>query len=285
MRRGLIIGTFLVPHRGHHRLISLASTMVQHLDVLVLASDDDPIIAQERTDWLREHLSKRARFQVVSRHLPAGIETAETADIRAAWRNGILDHLSGKVPDIVFGRSPRDIAVASLFGAQFCIPDEDLPAINASGRNLYGNPLSSWDDILPAARPLFARRIAVAGGNRASRNGTAFRLAQKMETAFVPDRGATQDIHYRAPFEQMIARSSTRAYIVAEDNPDEAPARLADHAFILPGERAAELANRYRTAGAIVTELDDPDDIDTLAAIVVSNYPTRHDTGQKSLCI
>ena len=56
MTRGLVIGKFLPPHRGHAFLIETARRQVDHLVVLVCSLGREPIPGDRRVEWLREML-------------------------------------------------------------------------------------------------------------------------------------------------------------------------------------------------------------------------------------
>ncbi|MBV9849921.1 MAG: adenylyltransferase/cytidyltransferase family protein [Armatimonadetes bacterium] len=52
--RGLVIGKFYPPHRGHKFLIETARAQVDHLTVIVCDRDTQTIPAERRAAWLRE---------------------------------------------------------------------------------------------------------------------------------------------------------------------------------------------------------------------------------------
>src|SRR3954453_23320624 len=54
MKRGLVIGKFYPPHRGHKYLIDVAASRVDHLDVLVCSLPDQVPTADQRAEWLRK---------------------------------------------------------------------------------------------------------------------------------------------------------------------------------------------------------------------------------------
>ena len=54
MTRGLVIGKFYPPHRGHQFLIETALSQVDRLDVLICVRPDQTISGELRKQWLQE---------------------------------------------------------------------------------------------------------------------------------------------------------------------------------------------------------------------------------------
>src|SRR5436305_10147371 len=55
MTRGLLLGKFMPPHRGHEYMIDFAAQLVDELTVLVCSIRSEPISGETRLDWMRRH--------------------------------------------------------------------------------------------------------------------------------------------------------------------------------------------------------------------------------------
>lgn len=54
MKRGLVVGKFYPPHRGHKFLIETALAQVDHLDIIVCVRLEQWIPGELRRQWLAE---------------------------------------------------------------------------------------------------------------------------------------------------------------------------------------------------------------------------------------
>ena len=81
-RRGLTLGKFLPPHRGHQYLIDFARHFVDELTVLVCSTDTDSIPGALRYQWMRSLFSD-CRILHVTDEVPQAPE--ESADFWPIW--------------------------------------------------------------------------------------------------------------------------------------------------------------------------------------------------------
>ena len=66
--RGLIIGKFMPPHRGHQFLIETASKLVDELTIILFTKSTEPIPAQLRVEWLRTLANPHRVIHVTDEH-------------------------------------------------------------------------------------------------------------------------------------------------------------------------------------------------------------------------
>lgn len=55
MTRGMLLGKFLPPHRGHEYMIEFARRLVDELTVQVCTVEREPIPGVLRYQWMRDH--------------------------------------------------------------------------------------------------------------------------------------------------------------------------------------------------------------------------------------
>src|SRR5215217_5704046 len=91
-RRGLIVGKFYPPHRGHKYLIDSARAQVEELSVIVCRKDGEVPAGELRAAWLREiHPDVRVLL----------IDDTLDADDSRLWAENSIRWL-GHAPDLVF---------------------------------------------------------------------------------------------------------------------------------------------------------------------------------------
>ena len=112
--RGLVIGKFYPPHRGHKFLIDTASAQVDHLTVVVCGKDSQAIPARLRAAWLREI---HPQVEV--------IEIVDTLgdDDSPGWAAHTREFL-GYTPDVVFTSEDYGDAYAHHLGCRHVLVDK-----------------------------------------------------------------------------------------------------------------------------------------------------------------
>ena len=90
--RGLIVGKFYPPHRGHGHLIETARAQVDELFVVVCGKDGESPAGGLRASWLRE-MHPGVRVLLID-------DTRDVQDPRA-WAENSL-RLLGRAPDALF---------------------------------------------------------------------------------------------------------------------------------------------------------------------------------------
>jgi cytidyltransferase-like protein len=94
--KGIVIGKFYPPHKGHHYLIDTAIQNSDEVDVLVVDNPTYHIPATQRAKWLQEY-HPTARVQI--------IPDINDDDNSPAWAQHTLQFL-GYRPDMVFSSEP-----------------------------------------------------------------------------------------------------------------------------------------------------------------------------------
>jgi HTH-type transcriptional repressor of NAD biosynthesis genes len=179
MSRGIVIGKFYPPHKGHKYLIYIAKSKVKNLTVIVCERHDQTIPGQLRADWLRE--------------MCPGVNVIVVNDILCdedskAWAQYTLQVLGFK-PDIVFTSEEYGDAYASRMGAQHILVDRDRAAVPISGTEIRARPLKNWDSIEPCVRAYYAKRVCVLGAESTGTTTMAKTLTEYYKTTGVTEFG------------------------------------------------------------------------------------------------
>ena len=179
MIRGLVVGKFYPPHRGHKFLIETALAQVDHLDVLVCARADQTISGELRADWLRE-IHPQAHVRVV--------DDRGKDDDSQFWAEYTIQTL-GYAPDVVFTSEDYGDAYAQFLGCRHVMVDRTRARVPVSARQIRSAPLRYWEYMEPCVRAHFTKRICVVGAESTGTTTLAEDLARHYKTVCVPEYG------------------------------------------------------------------------------------------------
>jgi HTH-type transcriptional repressor of NAD biosynthesis genes len=179
MIRGLVIGKFYPPHRGHKYLIETARSQVDQLVVLICDPGNEQPPAILRAAWLRE-MHPDADVQI--------IPDIHDDDNSAAWAAHTRRFL-GYAPDVVFTSEDYGQHYAHHLGCRHILVDRERVRFPISGRAIRQNPLAHWDDLEPCVRAYYAKRICVLGAESTGTTTLAQALAEHYHTIWVPEYG------------------------------------------------------------------------------------------------
>lgn len=178
--RGLVIGKFYPPHRGHKYLIDMATASSTHLTVVVCYKDSETIPGLLRAEWLQKIHPKVRVMAVLDNKLED-----DDSEGWAAYTKSIL----GYVPDAVFTSESYGDPYAQFLGCVHVLVDRDRVHIPISGTMIRGNPMKYAHYLEPCVRAYFARRIAIVGAESTGTTTLAEALARHYKTVWVPEYG------------------------------------------------------------------------------------------------
>lgn len=179
MIRGLVIGKFYPPHRGHKLLIETALVQVDHLDVLVCARTGEAIPGVSRTRWLQEiHPQAHVR----------AIDDPGEDDNSEFWARYTVQIL-GCQPDVVFTSEDYGETFARHLGSRHVLVDRERKQIPVSASAIRMAPLRHWEYLEPCVRAYFAKLVCVVGAESTGKTTLARDLAEHYRTVFVPEYG------------------------------------------------------------------------------------------------
>lgn len=177
--RGLIVGKFYPPHRGHHFLIDTARTRVDELYVIVCATPEQEPAGELRAAWLRE-IHPDARVLLID-------DTLDPDDSKL-WAEHSIRWL-GFVPDLVFTSEDYGDRFAHYLGCPHVQVDKARQAVPISGTEIRADPLACWDFLEPPARGYYARRVCLIGAESTGKTSLARALAARYHTVWVAEYG------------------------------------------------------------------------------------------------
>lgn len=214
--RGLILGKFLPPHRGHDYLFQFARGWVDDLTIVVASLAAEPIAGELRLAWVRE-LAPYARVLHHTRENPS--YPHEHPHFWQLWKES-LTSLLPELPELVFSSEDYGEELARQLGATHVPVDPERRHFPVSGTAVREDPLAHWDFLPPAVRAHYALRVAIVGPESTGKTTLARELAESYQTLWVPE-------YARAFLDWRNARRPQDAICLPEDIPFIAAGQVA----------------------------------------------------------
>jgi NadR type nicotinamide-nucleotide adenylyltransferase len=222
-RRGLIVGKFYPPHRGHKYLIEYARARVDELSVIVCQKPGETPSGELRADWLRQ-IHPTVRFLLID-------DTLDADDSRA-WAENSIRWL-GFVPDVVFTSEDYGERFAHYLGCEHVLVDKARQAMPISGTRVRSDPLGCWEFLEPPVRAYYAKRICLVGAESTGKTTLAEALAEHYQTIWVAEYGREYSERKLAEEEGYTWCSEEFAHIARiQCEREEAAARRANKVLI-----------------------------------------------------
>lgn len=182
MTRGLVIGKFYPPHRGHSHLIDTARAQCDHLTVIVCWKKTQTIPGPLRAEWIRTIHPGVTVIVVDDDHMDDNDSEG--------WARYTRETL-GYAPDIVFTSEDYGEPYAAFLGARHVLVDKERVTVPISGTAIRAAPHTHAAYLAPCVRAYFMTRICVLGAESTGTTTLARGLAAHYGTVWVPEYGRT----------------------------------------------------------------------------------------------
>ncbi len=254
--RGLVIGKFMPPHKGHVHLVDFARGYVDQLTVVVESVAGEPIPSALRYGWMQE-LAHGCRVHHLTTHHPQA--PGEHPDFWGLWTRTLTAICPDGI-DYVFASEAYGVRLADALGARFVPVDPGRDAVPISGTAIRADPMKNWAHLPDCVRPYFVRRVCVFGPESTGKTTLARRLAERFETVAVPEyarahlesQGGALDaadmpliVRGQTAAEDALARQARRVLICDTDPLTTALWSQALFGRCAPEVTAAARARRY----------------------------------------
>ena len=184
--RGLIIGKFMPPHKGHEALCRFGASWSSQLAVVVCTMPGEPIEGEQRVRWMRQMLGGLEGVEVIHLGRPMPQAPEEAADFWEQWTTALLDVLPW-VPQVVFASEAYGMRLARCFGARFVPMDPGRGQVPVSGTQVRADPLGQWEHLPREVRGHYAKRVSIFGPESTGKSTLAAGLARAFGTVWVPE--------------------------------------------------------------------------------------------------
>jgi HTH-type transcriptional repressor of NAD biosynthesis genes len=219
MRKGLVIGTFLPPHAGHHFVIDRACATAEWVIVAVCYKPGQPISGALRARWLQ------AAHPTVEVRVVADIGADDDCARWAAHTRSFL----GYAPDMVFTSESYGEGYARLLGAEHVVVDRSRETFPISATRIRNDPLANLDWVTPDVRAYLVRRVCVVGSESTGKTTLCEKLAARFGAPWVAEYGreytllklrtGTADVWQPAEFVHIAREQQRREDEAARHSP------------------------------------------------------------------
>jgi HTH-type transcriptional regulator, transcriptional repressor of NAD biosynthesis genes len=185
MKKGLVIGKFMPPHKGHLALIDFAIQRSGKLTVAVCSRPEEPIPGKLRLEWMKKLLGKHENIRVIQikANLPQGKGSSRPTS--KVWGKYLLKRL-GKI-DVIFSSEKYGDYLAEYMKTEHMPYDPKRKAVPISATKIRKNPLFYWDYIPEIVRPYFVKKICIYGPESTGKTTLAKQLAKHFKTTWIPE--------------------------------------------------------------------------------------------------
>lgn len=177
--RGVIVGKFYPPHRGHKYLIETGRAQVEQLTVILCWKPGENPPGWQRAAWLNEI---HPDVKVIA------LEDTLPDDDSKAWAENTIKVL-GYVPEVVFTSEDYGYPYAAFMGSRHVQVDKARRTVSVSGTAVRANPLKCWDFLEPCVRAFYAKRVCLVGAESTGKTTLAAALAGHYRTVWVAEYG------------------------------------------------------------------------------------------------
>ncbi len=255
MKRGLVIGKFYPPHKGHSYLIESALSRTDELTVVVCELAGESIPGKLRADWIQE-MHPGAKVILIKDELSKTLEGASPEEVSKKWAE-YAKKILGYVPDAVFTSEEYGDRWAKFLGTNHILIDIDRKKYPVSGTRVRSNPLGFWDLIGEPVRAFFAKRVVVLGAESSGTTTLSKALARHYKTNWVPEFGR---MYWEAKMYSSDPswRSEEFGFIAAEQNRlEDKLARTCNKILICDTDSFATRLWHERYMGFMQSSLDE----------------------------
>jgi NadR type nicotinamide-nucleotide adenylyltransferase len=179
IRRGLIVGKFYPPHRGHKYLIDYARSQVDELWVIVCGKPEHEPSGELRAAWMRE-IHPDVNVLLIDDRLDA--------DDSRLWAENSIGWL-GFAPDVVFTSEDYGERFAHYLGCRHVLVDRARGVVPVSGTAVRRDPSGCWEFLEPPVRAYYAKRVCLVGAESTGKTTLAEMLARHYKTLWVREYG------------------------------------------------------------------------------------------------
>lgn len=153
MIRGVIVGKFYPPHKGHHYLINTGLKNCDQLTVLVCAKKEQFIPGHLRAAWIKE-IHHQANVVLIDDNIPEN--NISKGDYSKAWADYTIK-LLGYRPNVAFTSEEYGERWTRYMGCKHFLVDIKRNTIPCSGTTIRNNPLKYLDYLETPVRKYFIK--------------------------------------------------------------------------------------------------------------------------------
>jgi HTH-type transcriptional regulator, transcriptional repressor of NAD biosynthesis genes len=185
MKRGLVIGKFLPPHKGHIALIEFAARQCEELIVSMSFTKNDAIPAYLRLSWLKEIFEDSPHIKPEMVEDNFDDETLPLVERTRIWAAFIRKRFPPI--DIIFSSEDYGDPFAKHLDCEHVRFDQLRNKVAVSASLIRKSPYKYWDFIPGPVKPYYVKKICLYGPESTGKSIMAMQLAEQYNTTYVPE--------------------------------------------------------------------------------------------------
>lgn len=185
-KKGLVIGKFMPPHKGHEYLFNFAKEWCDELIIVVDNVHNQIIPPEVRKSWIKEDISN---VTVVALPNIMPQEPDETPDFWDIWRNALLEATDGG-PDVLIASMDYGWKLSDVLDCAFIECDISRKSIDICATSIRENVLKYWNYLMPSAKSYFLKKVCLIGPESTGKTTLAEFLAQNYNTVTTTEYAA-----------------------------------------------------------------------------------------------
>jgi HTH-type transcriptional regulator, transcriptional repressor of NAD biosynthesis genes len=178
--KGLVVGKFYPPHKGHKFLIDTALAQSKEVTVIVCNKPGEIIPGSLRAQWVQE-IHPTAHVMLM--------EDSKLDDDDSKGWAAYTKEVLGYTPNAVFTSESYGDPYAKFMGCVHVLVDKERTTIPISGTKVRSNPIEYLEYLEPCVRAYFVKRVCVLGAESTGTTTLARDLAEHYHTVWVPEYG------------------------------------------------------------------------------------------------
>ena len=194
MSKGLFLGKFMPPHKGHLFVCEVARHRVDELTVLLCSHDAELIDGHLRAEWMRECLGPRCDLVHMHRDIPQ--EPKDHPDFWKIWKDTIFEHHPDPL-DYVFGSEDYILKLADILNAQPFVVDVNRKNMPVTATEIRDKPHRHWDYIPAPVRSYYQKRVTLLGAESTGKSTLSKILADYFGTKAISEYGRDYDALFK----------------------------------------------------------------------------------------
>jgi HTH-type transcriptional regulator, transcriptional repressor of NAD biosynthesis genes len=183
--RGVILGKFYPPHRGHLHLIEQARRYAKHITVIVERVQHETIPVSLRASWLKDLVPQNVHITQTDEIGPQ--HPHEHPDFWQFWANLIRRYCPA--PEVIFTSEEYGEPLSQHLQCAHINIDLKRHTFPISATQVRANPYTHWNMLPPPVRGYYAKRIVVTGAESTGKTTLAANLALHFNTLWLPEYG------------------------------------------------------------------------------------------------
>lgn len=181
--KGLVIGKFLPPHKGHQYLFKFAEQYCKELTIVVDCVEGQTISPEIRKSWI-EQIMPNAKVVALPEYMPQ--DPSDTPEFWNIWKQALYNSVGSK-PDLLVAAMDYGWKLSKVLDCDFVPCDIARESVPISATEIRENPLKNWKYIIDPAKPYFMKKICIIGPESTGKSTCVVKLAHELDTVFVPE--------------------------------------------------------------------------------------------------